>query len=98
MAAKRLPDRVEWGDALIDPAERPALRALVAEIREGGLPVAGWFSERPAWWSRELDRLGFVRRPEPQDLVTIMVPFVCGDAVEVVRETGFYTKGDGDLF
>ena len=98
VAAKRLPDRVEWGDALIDPAERPALRALVAEIREAGLPVAGWFSERPAWWSRELDRLGFVGRPEPQDLVTIMVPFVCGDAVEVVRETGFYTKGDGDLF
>lgn len=98
VAAKRLPDRVEWGDALIDPAERPALRALVAGIREPGLPVAGWFTERPAWWSRELDRLGFVRRPEPQGLVAIMVPFVCGDAVELVRAAGYYTKGDGDLF
>ncbi|MYA08294.1 MAG: GNAT family N-acetyltransferase [Holophagales bacterium] len=98
VAAKRLPHAVEWGDALIDPEERPALRALVAGIREAGLPVAGWFSERPSWWSRELDRLGFVRRPEPQDLVTIMVPFVCGDAVELMRGTGYYTKGDGDLF
>lgn len=98
VAAKRLPDRVEWGDALIDPAERQALRALVAGIRQPGLPVAGWFTERPAWWSRELDRLGFVRRPDPQGLVAIMVPFVCGDAVERVRGTGYYTKGDGDLF
>ncbi|MCY3591343.1 MAG: GNAT family N-acetyltransferase [Acidobacteria bacterium] len=98
VAAKRLADRVEWGDALIDPAERPALRALVARIREPGLPLAGWFTERPAWWSRELDRLGFVRRPDPQGLVAIMVPFVCGDAVELVRAAGYYTKGDGDLF
>ena len=98
VAAKRLPDRVEWGDALIDPAERPALRSLVAGIREPGLPLAGWFTERPAWWSRELDRLGFVRRPDPQGLVAIMVPFVCGDAVELVRAAGYYTKGDGDLF
>lgn len=98
VAAKRLPHAVEWGDALIDPAERPALRALVAGIREAGLPIAGWFSERPSWWSKELDRLGFVRRPEPQELVTIMVPFVCADAVELLRGTGYYTKGDGDLF
>ncbi len=98
VAAKRLPHAVEWGDALIDPEERPALRALVAGIREAGLPIAGWFSERPSWWSKELDRLGFVRRPEPQELVTIMVPFVCADAVELVRGTGYYTKGDGDLF
>ena len=98
VAAKRLPDRVELGDALVDPAELPALRALVAEVRETGLPVAGWFSERPPWWSKEVDRLGFVRRPEPEGLVAIMVPFVCGDAVERVRETGYYTKGDGDLF
>ena len=98
VAAKRLADRVELGDALVDPAELPALRALVAEIRETGLPVAGWFSERPPWWSKEVDRLGFVRRPEPEGLVAIMVPFVCGDAVELVRQRGFYTKGDGDLF
>ncbi len=97
-AARRLPDGVELGDALIDPRERPALRSLVAEVREAGLPLAGWFSERPSWWSREIDRLGFVRRPEPQGLVTIMVPFVCGDAVERVRATGYYTKADGDLF
>ena len=98
VAAKRLPDRVELGDVLVDPAELAALRVLVAGIREAGLPVAGWFSERPSWWSRELDRLGFVRRPEPQDLVTIMVPFVCGDAVELVRQAAYYTKADGDLF
>ena len=99
VVAKRRADRVEWGDALIDPAERPALRALVAGIREPGLPVTGWFTERPAWWSRELDRLGFVRRPDPLGLVAIMVPFVCGDAVERVRARPATTRrADGDLF
>ena len=96
-AAARLPDRVEWGDALVDPAERPALRALLAEMRVPGLPVVGWFSDRPRWLSRELDALGLVRRPEPQGLVTGLAPFVRGDAVSLLRQ-GYYTKGDSDLF
>ena len=97
VAATRLPDRVEWGDALVDPAERPALRALLAETRAPGLPVVGWFSDRPRWLSKELDALGLVRRPEPQGLVTGLSPFVCGDAVSLLRR-GYYTKGDSDLF
>ncbi len=96
--AKHLGDRVELGDALVDPAERPALRALLAGIREAGLPTTGWFSERPAWWSREIDRLGFERRLDPEGLVTIMVPFMCADAAEQIRRHGYYMKGDGDLF
>ena len=96
-AATRLPDRVEWGDALVDPAERPAVRALLAGMRAPGLPVVGWFSDRPRWLSRELDALGLVRRPEPQGLVTGMAPFVRGDAVSLMRK-GYYTKGDSDLF
>jgi len=97
VVATRHPDRVEWGDALVDPAELPALRVLLGEIREPGLPIVGWFSERPRWWSRQLDSLGFVRRPEPDSLVTIQVPFVCGDALSQLRGA-FYTKGDSDLF
>ena len=97
VAARRLPDRVEWGDALVDPAERPALRALLAETRAPGLPVVGWFSDRPRWLSKELDALGLVRRPEPQGLVTGLAPFVRGDAVSLLRQ-GYYTKGDSDLF
>ena len=97
VAATRLPDRVEWGDALVDPAERPALRALLAEMRAPGLPVVGWFSDRPRWLSKELDALGLVRRPEPQGLATSVVPFVRGDARSLVRD-GYYTKGDSDLF
>ncbi len=96
-AATRLPDRVEWGDALVDPAERRAVRALLAEMRAPGLPVTGWFSDRPRWLSRELDALGMVRRPEPQGLVTGLAPFVRGDAVSLMRK-GYYTKGDSDLF
>jgi len=96
-AATRLPDRVEWGDALVDPAERRAVRALLAEMRVPGLPVTGWFSDRPRWLSRELDALGMVRRPEPQGLVTGLAPFVRGDAVSLMRGA-FYTKGDSDLF
>lgn len=97
VASMRFPDRVEWGDALVDPAELGALRVLVDEIRVPGLPIVGWFSERPRWWSRELDSLGFVRRPEPQSLVTIQVPFVCRDAHSRLRRA-YYTKGDSDLF
>ncbi len=97
VVATRHPDRVEWGDALVDPAELPALRVLLGEIRAPGLPIVGWFSERPRWWSRQLDSLGFVRRPEPDSLVTIQVPFVCGDALSQLRGA-FYTKGDSDLF
>ncbi len=97
VAATRHPDRVEWGDALVDPGELGALRVLLGEIRAPGLPIVGWFSERPRWWSKELDSLGFVRRPEPQSLVTIQVPFVCGDAHSQLREA-YYTKGDSDLF
>lgn len=96
-AAAQLPGRVEWGDALVDPAERPAVRALLAEMRAPGLPVVGWFSDRPRWFSRELDALGLVRRPEPQGLVTGLAPFVRGDAASLVRQ-GYYTKGDSDLF
>ncbi len=96
-AATRLPDRVEWGDALVDPAERRAGGALLAEMRVPGLPVTGWFSDRPRWLSRELDALGMVRRPEPQGLVTGLAPFVRGDAVSLMRK-GYYTKGDSDLF
>ncbi len=96
-AVTRLPDRVEWGDALVDPAERPAMRALLAAMRAPGLPVAGWFSDRPRWLSRELDALGLVRRPEPQGLVTGLAPFACGDGVSLMRKS-YYTKGDSDLF
>lgn len=97
VVATRHCDRVEWGDALVDPAELPALRALLEEIRAPGLPIVGWFSERPRWWSKQLDSLGFVRSPEPDSLVTIQVPFVCGDSVLQLRRA-FYMKGDGDLF
>jgi hypothetical protein len=97
VVATRHPDRVVWGDALVDPAELPALRVLLGEIRAPGHPIVGWFSERPRWWSKQLDSLGFVRSPEPDSLVTIQVPFVCGDALSQLRGA-FYTKGDSDLF
>ncbi len=96
-AVRRLADRVEWGDALVDPAERPAMRALLAEMRTPGLPVVGWFSGRPGWLSKELDALGLVRRPEPQGLVTGLAPFVLDDAVSLMQK-GYYTKADSDLF
>ena len=97
VAARRLADRVEWGDALVEPAELSALNVLLEEIRAPGLPIVGWFSDRPRWLSRKLDSLGFVRRPEPQALVTIQVPFACRDARSLLLRS-YYTKGDSDLF
>lgn len=97
IATARMDDRVEWGDALVDPEELPALAELLDEARVPRLPIVGWFTDRPDWLSKELDALGFVRRRDPDRLVTGAAPFVCGDAVARLREA-YYTKADSDLF
>ena len=97
IVTSRMENRVEWGDALVDPEELPALADLLDEARVPGRPIVGWFTDRPDWWSKELDALGFVRRRDPDRLVTGAAPFVCGDAVSRLRGA-YYTKADSDLF
>lgn len=99
---RRQGERLAWGDALFDPAEEPApalvlAAAAAAPEHRGAEAVEGWFPARPAWWDERLAALGFERRPEPQDLGVVYVPFEV-DPGEGLAERWYYTKGDFDLF
>ncbi len=95
-------DRLVWGDALVDPRHRRRLRPLLARVlalpehRETRL-VEGWLTSRPAWWDETVTALGFERRPEPQELGVVYVPFE-HDPGEDFRRHLYYTWGDSDLF
>lgn len=97
---RREGERVRWGDALFEPRHVGAAGAILAQaLREpelaGAGAVEGWFPERPLWWHEELQRLGFVRAPEPADLALMYLP----DRQErLPLERLYYTMGDGDLF
>jgi hypothetical protein len=99
---RRRGERLVWGDALFDPAEPRAPALLLAGATEaaenrGVDAVEGWFPDRPPWWSERLAALGFERRPEPQDLGVVYVPFEV-DPGPAMAEHWYYTKGDFDLF
>jgi hypothetical protein len=95
-------DRLVWGDALLDPRHRRGLRHLFAHVltlpehRETRL-IEGWLTARPAWWDETVTALGFERRPEPQELGLIYVPFE-HDPGEDFKRRLYYTWGDSDLF
>ncbi|MEL7058527.1 MAG: GNAT family N-acetyltransferase [Acidobacteriota bacterium] len=92
---------LRWVDALVDPAEPnvgPALLAAAARhpMADTVQGVEAWFPDRPLWWHRTLEDLGFVRRPEPDELALMCVPHQVGDAAQRLRRA-YYTLGDGDL-
>jgi hypothetical protein len=95
-------DRLVWGDALVDPHHRRRLRPLLGHVlalpahRETRL-VEGWLPSRPAWWDETVTALGFERRPEPQELGLVYVPFE-HDPGEDFKRYLYYTWGDSDLF
>ena len=99
---RQLGDRLFWGDALFDPRYPEAARLLLAEVLAEPVHaetrvIETWATDRPAWWSRWIDALGFERRPEPEALGLVFVPF----ERDIERELGaelYYTKGDSDLF
>lgn len=95
-------DRLFWGDALFDPRfpEAPAVllsRVVAAPQHQGVQRIEGWLTDRPAWWGRIVDDLGFVRQPEPEDLGLVYVPFLV-DPSEAMARHLYYTKADFDLF
>jgi hypothetical protein len=93
-------EEVSWGDALFDPAHAEAIEVMLRHVvpPHAKQRIAGWFPARPAWFARELERLGFIEQPEPQDLSLMCVPFLMADAAEQLRSRAYYTMGDGDLF
>jgi hypothetical protein len=93
-------DRLTWGDALFDRRYSAAPEVLLRHVAPE-YPVAAieaWFPSRPAWFSSLLDAMHFERRPEPQDLSLMCVPFTMADATARMRESLYYTMADSDLF
>jgi hypothetical protein len=90
-----------WGDALVDPehpgAARELLRAALAHEQPAPASLTAWFPPRPSRWARWLEDHGFRRRPEPNDLAVMCVPFLEPECEEMLRAS-YYTQGDGDLF
>ena len=99
---QRRADRLLWGDGLFDP-EVPAAPAhllsavLAAPEHAGVATVETWASERPRWWAETCARLGFQRRPEPQGLGLVFVPFQF-DPEAAFRSDLYVAMGDCDLF
>lgn len=93
-------DRLLWGDALFHPdfpdSVEVALRTVAPQ--HAVRTIVAWFPPRPRWFDDILGALGFVTKPEPQDLSLMCVPFVWKDVVDRMREELYYTWGDGDLF
>ena len=97
---KPVGDRLVWGDALFDPAWPGAVARVLeraAADHPGARVIEGWLPPRPAWWGAIVGALGFERRPEPEDLSLMAVPFGW-DPVEDFRGRLYYAKGDSDLF
>ena len=105
-AFRRDATRLVWGDALVDP-ERPealtlvladTLAALEADPSATGVKeVSGWFGGAPPGLVQSLEKLGFQRTREPDDLALMCVPFEEPEAPEALKDL-FYTLGDSDLF
>ncbi len=95
-------------DALVSPGHGPALLPLLRAARSeapAAAPVVAWCSERPGFLRRALIEIGFVPRPEPNDLAMVAVPFdlpfdlpldpaLAPDSI--FREL-YLTMGDSDL-
>ena len=93
-------NRFTWGDALFDRHDPDAVSVALRHVVAAHLVdvIEGWFPHRPDWFDRALTDLGFEERPEPQDLSLMCVPFTMADATSRMRESLYYTMGDGDLF
>lgn len=93
-------DVMTIGDLLLDPDHadvlEPALRHLAAAHQAGAIEI--WCPPRPRWMAEVMASLRLECRQEPQDLGVMCVPFVDGDAPARMRESLYYTMGDGDLF
>lgn len=96
-------DRLIWGDALFDSGHPGAVEVVLRHVaplfnRDGASRLEGWFPDRPRWFAKVLESIGFVRVPEPQGLALMCVPFEKPGAAEAMANNLYYTRGDSDLF
>jgi hypothetical protein len=93
-------DSMTIGDLLLDPDHADALEAALRHLT-AVYPVSAveiWTPSRPSWMEQVMASVGLERRPEPQDLSVMCVPFLDPDAPDRIRESLYYTMGDSDLF
>lgn len=98
---RRRDGQIAWVDAFFERRAAPAAGLTVEAAQErlgAGSRISGWFAPRPSWWHRELDRLGFVEEPEPDDLALGFLSFSGPADAEAFRRDLYYTMGDSDLF
>jgi hypothetical protein len=92
--------RMTIGDLLVDPDHadviEPALRHLASVYPAEAIEM--WCPPRPLWMDEVMSTLRLERLPEPQDLSVMCVPFTDPDAPARIRDSLYYTMGDGDLF
>lgn len=92
-------DTLRWCDALTTPRHRDCVGLLLEQARRDHpecTRLLGWFPDRPDWWSRELDRLGFERRPQVDGLALICAGRTEPDPISLLRKS-YFTWGDSDL-
>ena len=92
-------DTLRWCDALTTPRRRDCMGLILEQARNDHPAcerMVAWFPDRPNWWSRELDRLGFDRRAQPDGLALICAGRTEPDPVSLLGRS-YYTWGDSDL-
>jgi SAM-dependent methyltransferase len=89
-----------WGDALFDATCPQAAQVFLSEVirRTAANRIEGWFSPRPAWWTRVLKQMGFVVTEEPNKLAPCFKRFSRDFDTMMFENQFYYTMGDSDLF
>lgn len=90
------------GDALFDPqyayiAFQLALNKLFNEYPQIQ-QLDSWFSEVPGWWNELLDKLGFIKQRQFQNLDLVAKFYLSKITAEELAQNFYFTWGDSDLF
>ena len=92
------------GDALFaethDNGVAFAFHSLLRHVERSGSmrsDISGWFSETPTWWNDSLQKIGFIKERQPQDLDLCLSIFCDELKRQDFIENMYFTKGDSDL-
>lgn len=96
-------NKIIWGDALFDKADPECVKAVLLHLmthpasKESDF-IECWFPQRPGWWDKILNDIGFKNMEEPNKLHFCIGNFIDNNLPEIIRNNFYYTMGDSDLF
>lgn len=97
-------DNRRWllGDALFEPkyayiALQLALNKLFNEYPQIQ-QIDSWCSEVPLWWNELLDKLGFIKQRQFQNLDLVVRFYLSEITLEELAQNFYFTWGDSDLY